>query len=90
MYTPIARNSDKSVSYEYDGDSGDTLRFGDDVFASIPERSATFQVTYRFGGGLIGNVAADSITSIDPSVAQTYKLQSVTNPLAASGGAERS
>ena len=52
------------LRYDYDGDAGDTLRFGDGVFGAEPEPGATFTATYRSGGGLAGNVAADSITSV--------------------------
>ncbi|HMD96338.1 MAG TPA: baseplate J/gp47 family protein [Terriglobia bacterium] len=85
-YRRIARNSDSSVSYDYDGDAGDTIRFGDDVFGEIPESGSVFQVAYRVGGGEIGNVAADSITKVDPSSAAL--ISAVTNPFPASGGAD--
>jgi hypothetical protein len=85
-YLRTARNSDGSTSYDYDGDSGDTVRFGDDVFGEIPEPGAVFQVTYRAGAGVLGNVAADSITKIDPAAASLFLA--VTNPFAATGGAD--
>jgi hypothetical protein len=81
-----ATNSDGSTSFDYDGDSGDTIRFGDDVFGEIPEPQAVFQVTYRTTAGALGNVAADSITRIDPSAASLFLA--VTNPFAAIGGAD--
>jgi predicted phage baseplate assembly protein len=86
-YIPLARNSDGSISYEYDGDSGDTIRFGDNVFGSIPETGAVFKVTYRVGSGAEGNLAADSITRFDPATATM--LTAVTNPFAATGGADQ-
>lgn len=85
-FRAIARNSDGSISYDYDGDAGDTIRFGDDVFGEIPQSGSVFQVTYRVGGGEIGNVSADSITIIDPSTAGI--ITAVTNPFAAQGGAD--
>jgi hypothetical protein len=81
-----ATNSDGSASFDYDGDSGDTIRFGDDVFGEIPEPQAVFQVTYRTAAGALGNVATDSITRIDPSAASLFLA--VTNPFAAIGGAD--
>jgi hypothetical protein len=82
----IARNSDGSFSYDYDGDGGDTIRFGDDVFGEVPEDGSVFQVTYRVGGGAVGNVSADSITIVDPSAAGI--ITAVTNPFVAQGGAD--
>jgi Baseplate J-like protein len=85
-YKAITRNSDGSYSYDYDGDAGDTIRFGDDVFGEVPESGSVFQVTYRVGGGAVGNVSADSITIVDPSAAGV--ITAVTNPFAAQGGAD--
>jgi hypothetical protein len=70
---------------DYDGDHGDTIRFGDDTLGAIPERGAAFQVTYRTGGGAAGNVAPDTITSFAP-VLDLAVVESVTNPFAATGG----
>ncbi len=70
---------------DYDGDAGDTLRFGDGVFGAAPDPGAVFTVTYRVGGGAAGNVAADTITSVDPRLPGVLR---VTNPLPASGGAD--
>ena len=85
-FIPIATNSDGTTSYEYDGDSGDTIRFGDDVFGTIPASGTVFQVTYRIGSGAVGNLAADTITGFNPVTAPF--VRSVTNPFAASGGAD--
>ena len=74
--------------YDYDGDAGDTLRFGDSVFGAVPLPGSTFTALYRSGGGLIGNVAADSITSMDPNVASAAGVIRVTNPMPATGGAD--
>lgn len=82
----IQQNSDSSISYDYDGDGGSTIRFGDDIFGEIPESGSTFKVTYRVGGGSPGNVAADTITKVDP--AHAGLITRVTNPFAASGGAD--
>ncbi|HSZ60719.1 MAG TPA: baseplate J/gp47 family protein [Terriglobales bacterium] len=89
-YVPIRKNSDGTTSYDYAGDSGSTIRFGDDVFGEIPESGSTFQVTYRIGGGSKGNVAADTITKIDsgPNNAAASLINKVTNPFAAKGGAD--
>jgi hypothetical protein len=85
-YIPIATNSDGTTAWEYDGDSGDTLRFGDQNFGTIPDPGTVFQATYRVTSGAAGNLAADTITGISPTAA-SY-LISVTNPFAATGGAD--
>lgn len=87
-YSRIARVTDGSTSQEhldYDGDEGDTIRFGDGIFGEIPDPETVFQVTYRVGGGAIGNVAADAITYVDPTVTL---ITAVTNPFPATGGAD--
>lgn len=85
-FAPIAQNSDRSVSYDYDGDDGATLRFGDGDFGQIPEQGAVFSVRYRAGGGQVGNVAADAIAKVEPAAA--LWISAVTNPFAATGGAD--
>jgi hypothetical protein len=85
-FVPIAINSDGTTSYDYDGDNGDTIRFGDDAFGTIPASGTVFKVTYRAGKGAAGNVAADTITGFNPATAPF--VSSVTNPFAASGGAD--
>jgi hypothetical protein len=85
-YIQVRRNSDGTTSYDYDGDGGSTIRFGDDFFGEIPESGSTFQIAYRVGGGSEGNVAADTITNLDPK--NPGPVVYVTNPFAAAGGAD--
>ena len=82
----IARNYDGSAMQDYDGDDGDTIRFGDGIFGAIPEGGDVFQVIYRVGGGTIGNVAADTIIKVDPTAGSS--IATVTNPFSAEGGAD--
>jgi hypothetical protein len=84
-FSDLGRNSDGSNQYDYDGDGGDTIRFGDGTFGEIPDDGVVFDVTYRVGGGAIGNVAADAIMQISPAGA-TAGVIAVTNPLPATGG----
>jgi Baseplate J-like protein len=89
-YSRIARIRDGSSFQEhldYDGGEGDTIRFGDGIFGEIPDPETVFQVTYRVGGGAIGNVAADAIAYIDPTASTS--IAAVTNPFPATGGADR-
>lgn len=81
-----ARNSDNTFMQDYDGDRGETIRFGDGIFGGIPDPGVVFQVAYRVGGGTIGNVAADSITRVDPTAASL--VLTATNPFPALGGSD--
>jgi hypothetical protein len=72
---------------DIDGDDGSTIRFGDNVFGASPAEQDLFQVTYRTGLGATGNVAADSITMIDPSTAGL--IIAARNPFAATNGADK-
>jgi hypothetical protein len=85
LYRPIAHNSDATVTYDYDSDLGDTIRFGDGVFGANPDAGAAFTVTYRYGAGTAGNVAAGTITQFATPGAD---YSAVMNPLAATGGAD--
>lgn len=81
-YQPTA--SDAGALQDYAGDDGDTLRFGDDNFGRIPGPGTVMQVRYRTSIGKVGNVAADSIRTVEPTTAA--RIRAVTNPFAATGG----
>jgi hypothetical protein len=85
-YRRLGTNSDGSVQNEYDTDAGDTIRLGDGVFGINPAHGTRFTVTYRYGAGAAGNVAADAINQLDPKTIEAGQLISVTNPLPAAGG----
>jgi hypothetical protein len=85
-YATIATNSNQSVQSDYASDEGDTIRFGDSVFGANPDDGMSFLVTYRFGAGSSGNVAADAVSQLDTSAAG--KFLAVDNPLPAAGGAD--
>ncbi|HVF27300.1 MAG TPA: hypothetical protein VM943_03595, partial [Pyrinomonadaceae bacterium] len=75
------------VETERDGTA--TLRFGDDRFGSRPAEGARFTATYRVGGGVVGNVAADTLAHIasnDPALVAA--VVSIRNPLPAGGGTD--
>ena len=84
-YSPIGKDDAGDTVFDYDGDGGDTIRFGDGTFGDVPPQGALFQVTFRVGGGLAGNVAPDTINLLGP---EATGIRSVTNPLAASGGSD--
>jgi hypothetical protein len=72
--------------WEVDGDDADSIRFGDGVFGERPETGSAFDVTYRVTRGAEGNVAADTITGVDPTLGSL--IQRATNPFPATGGAD--
>jgi hypothetical protein len=84
----VVARSDTGQPTQYDiiGDNGGCIRFGNDVFGASPADQDLFQVTYRTGLGAIGNVAADSITMIDPSTAGL--IIAARNPFAATNGTD--
>jgi hypothetical protein len=61
------------------------LRFGDGIHGMIPPARSQVVATYDSGGGVAANVAANTITELRGAVAN---LESVGNPVAASGGAD--
>jgi hypothetical protein len=83
----IARRlTGQPTQYDIDGDDGSTIRFGDGVFGSAPAEQDLFSVTYRTGLGATGNVAAETITIIDPNGAGV--LTAARNPFAVTDGAD--
>jgi hypothetical protein len=78
--------SGQPIAYDIDGDQGSTIRFGDGVFGAPPPHGGVFQVTYRVGLGASGNVAADTISLIDPVWANL--VQAARNPFAVTTGSD--
>jgi predicted phage baseplate assembly protein len=74
---------------EYDGEDGDTIRFGDGVLGAIPADGAVFEAVYRCGGGARGNVAAGSISRVDAAHPISAQIALVTNPLPGAGGRDQ-
>ena len=84
----VARSgTGQPTAWDIAGDAGDTVRFGDNVFGASPDDQDMFQVIYRTGLGSGGNVAQDSITTIDTTTAGL--LNSVRNPFAVTNGADQ-
>ncbi len=83
----VARSdTGRPTHYDIDGDDGSTIRFGDDVFGASPADGDVFQVSYRTGLGAVGNVAADAITTLEPTAPAI--LTTVRNPFAVTNGAD--
>ena len=69
QYSPVL-TSNGQTWFDYDGDGGTTIRFGDGTFGASPQPGTVFTVTYRTGGGSAGNVPADTIINVAPGQAQ--------------------
>jgi hypothetical protein len=87
-YRVIGRNSDGSLQFEYDGEQGDTIRFGDGTFGLVPADGTRFTAVYRVGAGSAGNVSPGAVSQTDPGDAASAGLTGVINPLAATGGSD--
>jgi uncharacterized phage protein gp47/JayE len=87
QYSPVL-TSDGTTWYDYDGDGGTTIRFGDGTLGSAPPPGTTFTVVYRVGGGSAGNVPAGTIVTVAPGQPQGAMISACTNPFPASGGAD--
>jgi uncharacterized phage protein gp47/JayE len=74
---------------EIDENDEATVIFGDNTLGAIPPTGATIFATYRVGGGSAGNVPANTIQTILNSPPLALAAAKVTNPGAATGGAER-
>lgn len=72
---------------EIDDQGQATVVFGDGVFGLRPDERSKVQAKYRVGGGVIGNLAADTLVQPRPRATEDIAwLNSVTNPLPAVGG----
>ncbi|HEX4449236.1 MAG TPA: putative baseplate assembly protein [Kofleriaceae bacterium] len=77
----------RSRHYTLDYITG-TINFGDGRRGMVPTeaKNAIVATQYRIGGGSLGNVNANTLTSLGRALAY---VESVTNPLPATGGADR-
>lgn len=64
------------------------VAFGDSVSGQIPTIGAPVQVTYRYGVGAGGNVAAGAISGLVEGGTLASQIASVSNATAMSGGAD--
>lgn len=85
----FSREGQKDFIIEIDEEDRATVIFGDGVFGAIPPGGAVIKVTYRAGGGLHGNVAANTIQTIVNTPQLALLGAKVTNPEPATGGADR-
>lgn len=85
----FSRAEQRDFVVEIDDQDRATILFGDGTLGAIPPAEATIKATYRVGGGRQGNVPANTIVTIVNAPQLLLAGASVTNPLAATGGAER-
>jgi hypothetical protein len=79
----ISDLGEATVVFGQGGTDGADEQFGTRPISRSVEDRIT--VDYRVGGGALGNVAADTLLDLDPQLGGPW-LQSVTNPLRATGG----
>jgi len=85
----LSHAEQKDFSVEIDENNRATIFFGDGEFGMIPSPGASIEVTYRVGGGQSGNMPKDSIQTIVDAPQLALLGATITNPDAATGGAER-
>jgi uncharacterized phage protein gp47/JayE len=74
---------------EIDENDQATVVFGDGNFGAAPASGAQIAATYRTGGGAAGNVPAGVIATIIGAPQLALLGAAITNPAAATGGADR-
>jgi hypothetical protein len=79
-----AFSTDMAYTINTDANGIVTIIFGDGVTGQVPYSGANITATYRVGGGVVGNVGPSTLTQL----ASPANVLSVTNPNAASGGAD--
>jgi uncharacterized phage protein gp47/JayE len=80
-----AMSSSQAFTLSTDANGVVTVIFGDGVAGQIPSPGAFISADYMVGGGVMGNVAANTLTQLQSAV---QGVVSVTNPLGAAGGAD--
>lgn len=81
-----SKSGDRHFVVQIDENDAATILFGDGTYGNIPPAGVPIKVSYAIGGGAIGNVGAGTITLINSGVNPKVN---VTNPKAATGGADR-
>jgi hypothetical protein len=79
------------VHRDYATGAGYTVRFGDGQFGRLPAAGALFEVDYRLGSGVKGNVPAGSVNALEiPAEASSLatRLVAATNPFPVTSGVD--
>ena len=77
--------NDQAYTLSTDANGVVSVIFGDNITGQIPTSGSPVTADYMIGGGSVGNVAANTLTQLQSGVST---IVSVTNPSAASGGAD--
>jgi hypothetical protein len=85
----FSHNNQQDYVVMVDEDDRAVIVFGDGAFGAIPPNGAEIRAAYRVGGGVLGNVAANTIQTIIGAPALAQAAAKVTNPAPATGGADR-
>ena len=85
----FSREGQKDFTIAIDEDDRATVIFGDGTLGAIPAPGSIIKVSYRVGGGSQGNVTPNTIQTIIDAPPLALLGAQVTNPVAATGGAER-
>jgi len=72
------RATSEAVHDDYLSGAGHSLRFGDGEFGSTPPQGTTFDVWYRSGNGIVGNVPAGAIRFLEAPVASILAVTNLT------------
>jgi hypothetical protein len=79
---------DRVFSLELDAGGFTFVRFGDGVSGSIPSTGVEIYITYRYGQGVDGNVAAGSVRSLVSGGDLVGRVKSVSNGAPLQGGSD--
>jgi Baseplate J-like protein len=85
----FSREGQKDFAIEIDENDRATVMFGDGILGAIPVPGSIIKVSYRVGGGSQGNVLPGTIQTIIDAPQLLLVGGEVTNPMPATGGAER-
>jgi hypothetical protein len=86
----FSQGSQRDFVVDIDEDDRATVRFGDGKFTgAVPSVGSTIRVTYRVGGGALGNVAANTVKVFADAPDLESKGAAVVNLAPATGGADR-
>ncbi len=85
----FSQGGQHDFAIEIDENDQATVVFGDGNFGAIPASGVQIAATYRTGGGAAGNVPAGAIQTIVGAPQLALLGATITNPAAATGGADR-
>lgn len=85
----FSREGQQDYTIQMDDQDRATVIFGDGAFGAIPQNEAEIRVTYRVGGGLKGNVTANSIQTLVDAPQLALIGAKITNEKPATGGSDR-